>query len=443
MAREVSWKAILTGPLRAQALEIALEIAERLRDPERAEWIAGEPGIVADPASKRLWSPLSVSYGQPAIALLFGQLDHCFPRQHWDRVAHEYLGVAAQALDTMPISDHSLGLLSGLAGLCFTTRYLSLGGTRYQRLMCTLDDVLLQRTEAVFNRRDDDPRGAKPSDYDHISGPVGVGAYLLLHSSAPRASSVMDVILERLIALSAQRDGRNGFFTPTDLQPTALHRERYPKGATDCGVAHGVPGPLALLALAQLDDVQRPGTEPALRRLISWLMIHRSDDVWGANWPYVVLPGSAPASHQPARAGWCYGSPGVARALWLAGTALHDPALQNTALEAIRAVFARPTQVRGIASPILCHGIAGLLQITLRFAHDSDKDFLTAMACDLTQQLLDLFEPDSLVGFRNHDPDGRRLDNPGFLEGSSGVALALLAAATDTEPAWDRLLLLS
>ena len=34
-------------------------------------------------------------------------------------------------------------------------------------------------------------------------------------------------------------------------------------------------------------------------------------------------------------------------------------------------------------------------------------------------------------------------DDPGFLGGSAGIALALLAAATPVEPAWDRVLLLS
>jgi hypothetical protein len=40
--------------------------------------------------------------------------------------------------------------------------------------------------------------------------------------------------------------------------------------------------------------------------------------------------------------------------------------------------------------------------------------------------------------------EGEELDwrnDPGFLTGSSGVGLALLAAATSVEPLWDRLLL--
>jgi hypothetical protein len=57
--------------------------------------------------------------------------------------------------------------------------------------------------------------------------------------------------------------------------------------------------------------------------------------------------------------------------------------------------------------------------------------------------LLGQYEPDSLFGFRNIERDGYRVDHPGLLTGAPGVALVLLAAATSTEPTWDRLFLLS
>jgi hypothetical protein len=57
--------------------------------------------------------------------------------------------------------------------------------------------------------------------------------------------------------------------------------------------------------------------------------------------------------------------------------------------------------------------------------------------------LLAAFEPETLVGFRNWEPGGTRVDQPGLLEGAAGVLLTLLAASTDVEPAWDRAFLLA
>ena len=429
------------------ALEVALDIGERLRDPERAVEIArlGSEQSSLDSIRQKQRKPFSVVDGHAAFALLFGQLDRCFPGQEWDQLAHTYLAPAAHSLEINPAV--SLGLFGGLTGLCFVTHYLSRNGTRYQRLIGTLDELLFRKITdiEVIRLPQSFGGGVTFSDYDVISGPAGIGAYLLMRRETSGADEVLAAIINRLLFISEQQtDGHLRFFIPPEWQPTREHLERYPQGSTDCGLAHGVPGPLAFLALAHLDGFERSGLREAIRRLADWVVAQQYEDDWGINWPYAVPPdGVEPPSGPTTRAAWCYGGPGVARALWLAGCALQDTDLQDVAIEAMRAVRRRPIEIRRIDAPILCHGVAGLLQIVLRFTNDTDEDFFAEMVTDLTQQLLDLFEPDSLSGFRNIEPDGGRVDNPGLLEGAAGAALTLLAAATDVEPAWDRLFLLS
>jgi lantibiotic biosynthesis protein len=109
----------------------------------------------------------------------------------------------------------------------------------------------------------------------------------------------------------------------------------------------------------------------------------------------------------------------------------------------MEAVYRRPIAARQIDSPTFCHGVAGLLQITLRFANDTALPVFTGAAADLIEQLLSAYEPDSVLGYRNWEPSGMRVDHPGLLDGAPGVLLALLAASTDVEPLWDRAFLLS
>ncbi|MBT2385876.1 hypothetical protein J7E86_20305 [Streptomyces sp. ISL-11] len=183
-------------------------------------------------------------------------------------------------------------------------------------------------------------------------------------------------------------------------------------------MAHGLSGPLALLSLALREGVVVPGQREALRRLAGTLTARCTTDPWGATWPGTA-PGRLP------RASWCRGSPGTARALWLAGTALDDAAPRELAVRALQAACRRPPEVRRVdAEPGLCHGVAGLLHITARFAHDTGDPELAAVAADLAS-----------TRFRPVDA--------GFLDGAAGVTLTLLAAATDTELAWDRALLLA
>jgi lantibiotic modifying enzyme len=89
-----------------------------------------------------------------------------------------------------------------------------------------------------------------------------------------------------------------------------------------------------------------------------------------------------------ARAAWCYGSPGIARALWLAGRALRRQEFQDLVLEAMAAVFRRPFATLKLDSTMFCHGQADVLQVTWRFARETrQKEFLEA-AASLTESIL-------------------------------------------------------
>ena len=145
----------------------------------------------------------------------------------------------------------------------------------------------------------------------------------------------------------------------------------------------------------------------------------------------------------PSRAAWCYGSPGVARSLSLAGQALDRPEYRDVAVSAMEAVFRRPLAARMIDSPTFCHGVAGLLAVTLRFARDTRSTIFAQESQKLVGQLLDAFQPDSLLGYRNLEFGGNETDQPGLLDGAAGVSLVLLTAATGVEPTWDRAFLLA
>ena len=88
-----------------------------------------------------------------------------------------------------------------------------------------------------------------------------------------------------------------------------------------------------------------------------------------------------------------------------------------------------PLPARAIDSPTFCHGIAGLLATTLRFARDTNAPVFIEESRKLTTQLIESFQPDSLLGFRSMEYRNNETDQPGLLDGAAGVALVLLAQA--------------
>ncbi|GAA5093442.1 lanthionine synthetase C family protein [Nocardia iowensis] len=419
-----AWRSVLPADLAASAIAMSTEVGERLCAAE-----------------------LAVPPHNAGRAVLFGQLDCSLPEQDWARRSHSHLTAAARTVEQT--ERGVLGLFGGLCEMAFAAHALSRDGTRYQRLLTGLDGAIATSAAALGRTVARAPAGLPFAAFDAISGLAGIGAYLLCRKDEPQAEAALRHVLTGLVGLCGESEGLPNWHTPASVMiPNTPMSRSYPTGVLNCGLAHGVPGPLAVLALAEMSGISVPGQRAAIERAARWLAAHRSDDEWGPNWPTgIPMPdatGAPPRAYGPTHNAWCYGSPGVARALWLAGTALADPELGALAVDSMTAVFRRPADVRRIdASPGLCHGVAGLLQITLRFAHDTGEAVFAAAAATLTSQLLAMFQPHRRFGYPALTENGTATDDPGLLDGAAGVALALLAAATDAPPEWDRTLLLA
>jgi lantibiotic biosynthesis protein len=442
--RRRTWVPRVQGDVARRALEVAKDVTNRLRDRERL-LAANQAALEQTHYPRTLhWEPYGIAHGDAGIALVCSYLDACFPSEGWDVVGHDYLTRAVQAANH--VGCPPLDLFGGLAGLAFAARSLSRDGTRYRGLLEAINANLsvraLGQACTLVGRH-----GVAVSEFDLITGLSGVGAYFLYRGCGPPVDLALRATLEGLVALTETTGGVPHWYTPGHLIADESMARLYTMGNLNCGLAHGIPGPLALMALALESGVSVDGLEAALARTAEWVARHRTFDAFGVNWPTVVpfSPDGVVAlgALDSGRAAWCYGTPGVARALWLAGQALGRADLCQLAVEGMTAVYRRPLSERRIDSPTFCHGVAGLLQVTLRFAHDTGLPFFKEAATSLCEQLLAQYDPDRALGFASIEPEGNLVDRPGLLDGAPGVALVLLAAVTDVWPAWDRLFLLS
>lgn len=451
-----SWRTAAEGSVRERALEIAREVGRRISDRERIERavrLAREQTAFPEGAH---WTAYSIANGDAGLALLFGSLDACFPDEGWDRAAHPYLQSAVQALEGL--ASPPPGAFGGLGGLSIVIEMLSRNGQRYRRLQAEIDGALARSVHDFCGKLHIGGDGIAVHRFDVISGLGGIAACLIGRSGNPELANALGDVLDALC--DVMRVGElPAWYTPPDLIPNPDMRAEFAEGNLNCGLAHGIPGPLAALALAYKNGIRREPLEERIRGVADWLIAHRADDAFGINWPVAIpvaaidgikrgiAPGEAPVllgkPLRPTHAAWCYGSPGVARALWLAGEALNEPSYRAIALEAMQAISNRSWQARQIGSPTFCHGVSGLAHIALRFAQDTDLPWLWQTSTAMLDDFLALYEPESVLGFRAHEPEGRRVDRPGFLDGAPGAAAVLLGFATDVAPRWDRLFLLS
>ena len=437
-----TWCSPLTDHVKIAAMNVATDVANRLRSHERIEKAAASAfAQTAFPSFSR-WVPYSLAEGDAGLAVMSGHLDRCLPNEGWDSTGHDRLAAGARAIEQEGCP--SLGLFGGLTGLAFAALTLSRNGTRYQRLLTRIDSLLLGQMH-TFADSSLHRIGMAVSTFDLISGLTGIGAYLLARGEQSGNFDPLETIIRALMFITAGDASPPRWHTPSSLTADPVQARLQPYGSLNCGLAHGIPGPLSLMALAASAGLAVEGLHERIEELANWLVAQRMENNWGITWPsMIVLDRDGRSSLGiPSRTAWCYGTPGVSRSLWLAGMALEAQTLCDAAIEAMASVYRTPHAQRAIESPTLCHGLSGLLQITLRFAHDARDGMFTKAAEQLVEQILLAYEPGTIVGMRDVEPDGRRIERAGLLTGASGVALTLFTAAIDIEPSWDRAFLLA
>lgn len=434
----------------SKQLKLVKEIADRMRDPDDVRKTVLHPGNYNPTPlyESSAWGGVSIE-GYAGALLLFTQLDRLFPDEQWDAIAHLYVLKIKTTLETEGIHSIPSSLFGGLAGTCFALQQASKEGSRYQRLIDTLSEHLLKEVEKnYFLPLKDNLNYGKPSPlylYDLIQGIVGIGICGLSRLPDPRSLHFTEELIRILIELTkpiqVERKWVPGWYLPSYYQreEEKLH---YPLGSFNLGLSHGVTGILAFLAVALLRGISVEGQKEAIERIATWLQGHRKEDQGAFFWPTVIsfeeeiATTRSQQSPFSGRDAWCYGTPGVARTLFLAGVALKDESLKTFALDSFRSVFQRSREQWWLPGPTFCHGIAGLLLITSQMAHDTQEEDLKERVTFLHQLLLEFYRPEHPFGFKNYDPcHGQvyaQLDEVGLLEGSAGVLLTLLSLENPT-----------
>ncbi|HEV2764439.1 MAG TPA: lanthionine synthetase LanC family protein, partial [Pyrinomonadaceae bacterium] len=244
---------------------------------------------------------------------------------------------------------------------------------------------------------------------------------------------------------TARREaGGVAWLTPPNLL-AGWEKESYPNRLYNLGLAHGVPGVVALLGGTCAAGVAHERARPLLDASVRWLLGRKLSGEKLSCFPSHFVEGSEP---DDCRLAWCYGDAGVAPALLLAARAVGETEWECEASAVARRAAEREPGRTGVTDAGLCHGAAGLAHVFNRLHHATGEACFAEASRLWFERTLGMRRPGRGFGgfqaFRGEDA-GREFweDAPGLLEGSAGVALALLSAATDVEPEWDSVMLLS
>jgi hypothetical protein len=393
------WRPLLDGDLAAQATD-TIDAIVRAVSPLR-------------------FTDVTLARGACGSALLFHYLDAAHPSGGHRAMAERHLD---DAIEGLTAAELPAGLYHGFTGVAWTAQHLRRDGD--DDLNDDIDPIIFECLSRPW------------SLYDLIGGVVGLGVYATERAALPCLARAVDRLREMAVPRGA---GLTWFTSPEDLGPKV--RSRAPDGWYNLGVAHGVPGVIALVAAAVARGL------PALDLLdaaVAWLLSKEISTGAEVTFPYCEVVGDVP---DPARIAWCYGDPGIAVTLLGAARSVGNRAWEEKALAIARRAAQRSLETSGVLDAGLCHGAAGVAHLFNRMFQLTGDDLLGEAARTWFARTLAMRRPGiGLAGYRTFEPErtgAQWVDDPSVFTGVAGIALALLAAVSPVDPVWDRLLLAS
>ena len=314
----------------------------------------------------------------------------------------------------------SASLYYGAPALAFVLAASDRPGLARARAVAAAGTATLTRHRLdAAHRRIDRRQQPHYAEFDLIRGLTGLGVALRRVGNLDLLREVL-VYLVRLTEPIGELPGWWCSHGPDRTGPEPIG------GHSNHGIAHGIAGPLALLALAFNDGITVDAHVEAITRVCRWLDTWKREASSGPWWPQTValddLRRGEPSQQGPLRPSWCYGIPGIARAQQLAAVALGDADRLHLAESAFTKCVSDPAQIGRLMDRSLCHGTAGLLATARRIAADA----LASMPFTSLQRM--------------HQQTAAAADEPaGFLDGAAGAALV---NAGTTTTSWDACLLL-
>ncbi|TQK53513.1 lanthionine synthetase-like protein [Brevibacillus sp. AG162] len=430
--------------IQQETLSICHEIAGRLSD-------VGKISTFFTSTYKVPSKLTSLSTGYPGIVLLFAELDRQEPNRGWDHVVFDYISALKSQIDIHGVGN--ISLYSGLAGINYSIFNASHERKRYQKLLSVLDTILVNQILKFMNELKK-RKNTFEAAYDVISGLSGIGRYLLTDNKNVEFIKTLRILLTYLVDLTQQIKVKEYIVPGWYIDNESLHSEKerklYPNGYFNCGLSHGIPGPLSLLSIALKWGIEVEGQREAIRTIANWLIEKKREDEYGIYWPFKIsfkeeVHGITEYS-KTTKDAWCYGAPGVCRSLFLAGEALENQDFCKTGINGFESIFKRPFEELNIPSPTVCHGISGLLQVTVRMAESTGLRNFQEYKVKLINHLIQSYNYSFPFLFQDLEPtiEGYKgVNKPGYLEGASGIALSLLTLNSLVNPIWDQTLLIT
>jgi lantibiotic modifying enzyme len=322
-----------------------------------------------------------------------------------------------------------VGLSYGLAGTGWLLEYLNQAqGEDYDPELCEDIDTAI---DAALNV------SAWENEVELVLGLSGLAVYIARRAKHSDQTSLYTKLVAHLEALATRPQ-------PCQIswpQPSgSVYRfDKDDRNSTEynLGLAHGVPGIIAILVPALENPFLHDRVADLLRQSCDWLLEQQLKDCTRSF--YSTKAGI----EVPSRLGWCYGDLTIALTLARVGNALQLGRYVDKAKEITLHACKRDAVAGSIRDAGLCHGASGLALIFGMLADELALEECRNASNRWHDYTVSAYRQGGIKAFYSFRGDtGSYTENAGFLEGYAGIGLCLLGSQ-GLAPSWTDSLALS
>lgn len=310
-----------------------------------------------------------------------------------------------------------MGQSKGIGNIAFSLRILNQKGIHLNQFQkycdCWMDEfyktqiVLYYKTQTV------------PVLYDVIYGVSGMLNYYLEYRKEQK-----DIILGMLKYLIYLTDKNEEKVTKYFVIKLSEYKNTHSKYDLylDFGMAHGIIGPLYIMAKAMHEGFQTKGLQESIQFLKDlYVEFMRIDDKGRLQFPtQLKLSGfkQKEVTDYTFNNGWCYGNGSIVFGLMKVAKYCEEELDYRFYKNELLKIMSGSLIDNNLFEPIVCHGYAGLLMIQIcAYLETQDRDFLITIEEKICE---------TLKYHEKNIGEERYINNYSLLEGASGVMLALL-----------------
>lgn len=295
-------------------------------------------------------------------------------------------------------------------------------------------DLVLNSAVQLFNRED---------NFDFLHGLTGCAVYfanrIRLFGHDEVSEKVLTDTMQHLQRITVKGD--SGAYPVTKVTFGDLHFQ-----GINFGLSHGMPSFIYLLLQIHRAGVAQETCRTMIYDYIDF-MFSKSNPMPGSisYFPSALTlqEGDYEGDLSVSRIAWCYGDMGVGMVLIQVALYFNDKPLFDKAEEIL--LFQAGRDDKSMNESGICHGTSGLMHMFNRlFQMTGNKAFKTAAEYWLEETYKQASHPGNHSGLQTPHWQTKIYEgDASLLTGLAGTGLTLMAMNADTEPVWDKLLLLS